>query len=140
MERLVALLVVAALAAGSALAQQLPNIRTVTVPAGGTTVAGNLADTKARGLFYVQAAAGQSMNVLAVSPDNNVVFQVWEPGTTVRTGPDGNLVLNGKPVHGAGRNDDPVAWIGALPAGGMYLVVVASRRGEASYSLNISLQ
>ncbi len=140
MKRRLALLALATLAAGPALAQRLPDIRTITVPAGGTTVAGKLADTKARGLFYVQGAAGQSMNVLAVSPDNNVVFQVWEPGTSVRTGADGNLVLNGKAVHGAGPNDDPVAWIGALPAGGMYLVVVASRRGEASYSLNISLQ
>ncbi len=140
MHRRIALLVATAFMGGSALAQQLPDIRTLTVPTGGTTVAGRLADTKARGLFYVQGAAGQSMNVLAVSPDNNVIFQVWEPGTTARTGPDGNLILNGKAMHGAGPNDDPVAWIGALPTGGMYLVVVASRRGEASYSLNISLQ
>lgn len=140
MERLLALLAAAALLAGPAFAQQLPDIRTVTVPSGGATVAGNLADTKARGLFYVQGAAGQSMNVLAVSSDNNVVFQVWEPGTTVRTGPDGDLVMSGKAMHGAGPNDDPVAWIGGLSTGGMYLIVVASRRGEASYSLNISLQ
>lgn len=124
----------------SAFAQQRPGIRTVTVPTGGTTVAGNLADTKARGLFYVQGAAGQTMNVLATSPDRNVIFHVWEPGTIVRTGPDGNLVFDGKPVHGAGPVDDPVAWIGALPTGGMYLIEVSSRRGEASYSLNISLQ
>jgi hypothetical protein len=140
MKRRLALLALATLAAGPALAQQLPNIQTITVPTGGTTVSGKLADSKARSLFYVQGAAGQSMNVAATSPDNNVTFQVWEPGTTARTGPDGNVVLNGKAMHGAGPNDDPVAWIGALPAGGMYLVVVASRRGEASYSLNISLQ
>jgi hypothetical protein len=140
MKRRSALLTLAALAAGPVLAQQLPNIQTITVPTGGTTVTGKLADTKARNLFYIQGAAGQSMNVGATSPDNAVVFQVWEPGTTARTGLDGNLVLTGKAMRGAGPNDDPVAWIGALPTGGMYLVVVASRRGEASYSLNISLQ
>lgn len=124
----------------SAVAQQRPGIRTVTVPAGGTTIAGNLADTKARGLFYVQGAEGQTMNVLATSPDRNVVFHVWEPGTTVRSGADGSFVFDGKPVHGAGPVDDPVAWIGALPMGGMYLIEVSSRRGDASYSLTISLQ
>lgn len=96
MKRRLAFLALATLTAGPALAQQLPDIRTITVPAGGTTVAGKLADTKARSLFYVQGAAGQSMNVLAVSPENNVVFQVWEPGASVRTGSDDNLVLNGK--------------------------------------------
>lgn len=140
MKRRIVFLTLAALAAGPVLAQQLPDIRTVTVPTGGATVAGKLADTKARGLFYVQGAAGQAMNVAATSADNTVVFQVWEPGTTARTGPDGNLVLNGKAMRGAGPGDDAAAWIGALPAGGMYLIVVASRRGEASYSLNISLQ
>lgn len=128
------------LAAAPAFAQQLPAIRTVTLaPIGATTVTGTLADTKARGLFYVPGQAGQTMNIAVASPGNNVVFQVWEPGTGVRTNPDGSLALDGKPMHDAGPTDEPAAWIGALPKPGPHLLIVYSRRDAASYSLTISV-
>jgi hypothetical protein len=133
------------LAAAPALAQQLPAIRTVTLApgtgagAGATTVTGTLADTKARGLYYVPGQAGQTMNIAVASPGNNAVFQVWEPGTGVRTNADGTLALDGKPMHDASPTDEPAAWIGALPKPGPYLLIVYSRRDAASYTLTISV-
>lgn len=129
------------LAAAPAFAQQLPAIRTVTLaPApASTTVTGSLADTKARGLYYVPGQAGQTMNIAVASPGNNVVFQVWEPGTGVRTNADGTLALDGKPMHDAGPTEEPAAWIGALAKPGPYLLIVYSRRDPASYTLTISV-
>ena len=129
------------LAATPALAQQLPAIRTVALsPApASTTVAGTLADTKARSLFYVPGEAGQTMNIMVVSPGNNVVFQVWEPGTLVRLNADGTPVLDGKPMHDAGPTDEPAAWIGALSRTGPYLLMAYSRRDAASYTLTIGV-
>ncbi|NQW53210.1 MAG: hypothetical protein HQ465_18410 [Rhodospirillales bacterium] len=129
------------LAAAPAFAQQLPAIRTVTLAPGpgATNVTGTLADTKARGLYYVPGQAGQTMNIAVASPGNNVVFQVWEPGTAVRTNADGTLALDGKPLHDAGPTDEPAAWIGALPKPGPYLLIVYSRRDAASYKLAISV-
>jgi hypothetical protein len=129
------------LAAAPALAQQVPVIRTVTLsPApASTTVTGSLADTKARGLYYLPGQAGQTMNVMVTSPGNSVVFQVWEPGTAVRTNPDGTLALDGKPMHDAGPTEEPAAWIGALPRPGPYLLIVYSRRDPATYTLTISV-
>lgn len=129
------------LAVVPAFAQQLPAIRTVTLsPApASTTITGSLADTKARALYYVPGQAGQTMNVMVASPGNNVVFQVWEPGTGVRTNPDGTLALDGKPMHDAGPAEEPAAWIGALPRTGPYLLVVYSRRDAASYTVTISV-
>lgn len=68
-----------------------------------------LADTKARGLYYVPRQAGQTMNIAVASPGNNVVFQVWEPGTTARTNADRSPALGGKPMHDAGPTDEPAA-------------------------------
>lgn len=128
------------IAASPAYAQQLPAIRTVTLspPPSSTTVTGSLADTKARALYYVPGQAGQTMNVMVTSPGNNVVFQVWEPGTGVRTNADGTLALDGKPMHDAGPAEEPAAWIGALPKPGPYLLVVYSRRDAATYTVTIS--
>ena len=128
-------------AAASAFAQQLPAIRTVALsPApASTTVTGSLADTRARALYYVPGEAGQTMNVMVASPGNNVVFQIWEPGTGVRTNHAGTLVLDGKAMHDAGPAEEPAAWIGALPKSGPYLLVVYSRRDAASYTVTISV-
>jgi len=129
------------LAAAPATAQQLPAIRTVTLsPApASTTVTGSLADTKARALYYLPGEAGQMMNVMVASPGNNVVFQIWEPGTGVRTNPDGPLVLDGKAMHDAGPAEEPAAWIGALPKSGPYLLIVYSRRDAATYTVTIAV-
>ena len=129
------------LAAAPALAQQLPAIRTVTLsPApSSTTVTGTLPDTKARGLYYVPGQDSQRMNIAVASPGNNVVFQLWEPGTAVRTNADGNLALDGKPMHDAGPTDEPAAWVGALARTGPYLLIVYSRRDAASYTITISV-
>lgn len=80
------------------------------------------------------------MNMMVTSPGNNVVFQVWEPGTAARTHADGTLALDGKPMHDAGPTEEPAAWIGALPKSGPYLLVVYSRRDAATYTVTISVK
>ncbi len=129
------------LASAPAVAQQLPAVRTVTLspPPASTTVTGTLADTKARGLFYIPGQAGQTMNVMVTSAGNNVVFQVWEPGTTIRANADGTPMLDGKPMHDAGPTDEPAAWVGALPKTGPYLLMAYSRRDAASFTLTIGV-
>jgi hypothetical protein len=129
------------LAAAPVSAQSLPAIRTLSLSAApaSTTVTGTLADIKARGLYYVPGRAGETMNVMVTSPGNNVVFQIWEPGTLVRLNPDGTPSLDGKPMHDAGPTDEPAAWIGALPKTGPYLLMAYSRRDAASYTLTISV-
>lgn len=122
-------------------AQPLPAIRTLSLGAApaSTTVTGTLADIKARGLFYVPGRAGETMNVMVTSPGNNVVFQIWEPGTLVRLNPDGTPSLDGKPMHDAGPTDEPAAWIGALPRTGPYLLMAYSRRDAATFTLTIMM-
>jgi hypothetical protein len=122
-------------------AQPLPAIRTLSLSAtpASTKVTGSLADTKARALYYVPGQAGETMNVTVASPGNNVVFQIWEPGTQVRTGADGTPTLDGKPMHDAGPGDEPAAWIGALPRTGPYLLMAYSRRDAATFTLTIMM-
>lgn len=129
------------LAAAPASAQPLPAIRTLSIAAApaSTTVTGTLADTRARALYYVPGRAGETMNVMVASPGNNVVFQIWEPGTLVRLSADQIPILDGKPMHDAGPTDEPAAWVGALPSTGPYLLMAYSRRDPASFTLTITV-
>lgn len=129
------------LAAAPASAQPLPAIRTLSISAApaSTTVTGTLADTRARGLYYVPGREGETMNVMVASPGNNVVFQIWEPGTLVRMNAEGTPVLDGKPMHDAGPTDEPAAWVGALPRTGPYLLMAYSRRDAANFTLTITV-
>ena len=36
-----------------------------------------------RDLYSLQAVTGQVMTVTLTAPDDNAVFQIWEPGTTI---------------------------------------------------------
>jgi hypothetical protein len=96
-----------------------------------------------RDLYYVQAKAGQTMNV-SVSSAAPIAFQVYNPDTTVARATDGSPLITGKTLPDAGPNDNAQAWVGAIPRDGNYLITVsAGPSGPVAptpYSLTVSLQ
>jgi hypothetical protein len=96
-----------------------------------------------RDLYYVQAKAGQTMNV-SVTSAAPVAFQVYHPDATVARAADGSPLITGKTLPDAGPNDNAQAWVGAIPRDGKYLITVgAGASGSAAptpYSLTVSLQ
>ena len=57
-----------------------------------------------RDLYYVQAKAGQTMNV-SVASTAPVAFQVYHPDATVARAADGSPLTTGKTLPDAGPND-----------------------------------
>ena len=80
------------------------------------------------------------MTVTLTTPDDNAVFQIYEPGTTLGRDADGVLEFRGKALHVAGDGDDATRWSGRLPRTGTYLIAVGSTRGNARYSMDIRIE
>jgi len=106
--------------------------------AGRGTVGGNVMRGQPN-LYSFIAAAGQVMTVTMTAPDDNAIFQIFEPGTTISRNADGTLEFKGKALHAAGSGEDPTRWRGRLPDRGTYLIVVESTRGQARYSIDIRI-
>ena len=102
--------------------------------AGGRVVRG------ARDLYSVKATVGQTLTVTLTTPDDNAVFQIYEPGTTVGRDTDGLLEFHGNALHGAAAGEDTTRWSGRLPKSGTYLIVVAGTRGNARYSMDVKIE
>lgn len=126
------------LAALPASGQQLPDIPTIQVPAGGATITGQVA-ANGRNVYYVSANSLQALSVAVASPGNNAMFQVYDVGASA-TGATGNAVVSGTTLTGAGPADASMAWIGVIPQTGMYLIAVDSKGGPASYTLTVQFQ
>ena len=77
--------------------------------------------------YSLNARAGQRMQVRISSIEKNAVFQLYRP-------------RNGEPMPGAAEGQDAQSWSGALPVAGTYLLVVGSTRGNASYTLRVSIR
>lgn len=92
-----------------------------------------------RALYAINAASGQQMTVRITSPENNAVFQLYWPGARAEM-EDGAVRVDGTALRGANEGDDATQWSGALPASGNYLIVIGGTRGNAAYSLNISIK
>ena len=93
-----------------------------------------------RDLYYVQAKAGQTMNV-SISSAAPITFQVYNSETTVARAADGSPLITGKTLPDAGPSDNARAWIGAIPRDGKYLIAVGGGlAAPAPYSLTVSLQ
>lgn len=125
------------LGAGSALADVRPRVR---FPRGASGV--TLEGVVVRGdldIYRVRASAGQQMSVSITSGDENAAFQVWTAGTRYSRGAYFWTFTDGETLEGAGETDDATSFDGELPASGDYLVVVGATRGNASYSLSISI-
>jgi hypothetical protein len=96
-----------------------------------------------RDLYYVQAKAGQTMNV-SVSSTASIAFQVYNPDATVARAADGSPLITGKTLPDAGPNDNAQAWVGAIPRDGKYLITVGAGpsgpMAPTPYSLTVSMQ
>lgn len=80
-----------------------------------------------RDRYYVGAKEGQTMTVNISSVEKNAVFQIYLEGEQ-------------ETLPGAGEGDDAMKWSGKLPSDGEYVIVVGGTRGNASYTLTISVK
>ena len=87
----------------------------------GTVVRGD------RDRYYLAAKKGQTMSVKITSEEDNAVFQVYLPGEE-------------EALSGAGDGDDAKDWSGELPSDAEYVIVVGGTRGNASYTLKVSIE
>lgn len=122
-------------------AEPVPTPRKIHFATGSTrgTVGGHVLRGRTD-LYSLQAAAGQIMTVTITAPDDNAVFQIWEPGTTLGRDTDGILEFKGTALRGAGETDDATRWSGRLPRAGTYLIAIGSTRGNARYSADIKIE
>ena len=120
-------------------AEPVPTPRMIFFATGSTrgTVGGHVL-RGARDLYSLKGLAGQIMTVTITAPDDNVVFQVYEPGAEVVRDADGLLQFTGVALTHTG--DDATRWTGRLPRSGTYLIVIGSTRGNARYSMDIKIE
>jgi len=140
--RVLAFVLVLLLGAQSAIAvEPVPTPRKIFFATGSTrgTMGGHVL-RGARDLYSLNADAGQHMTITLTAPDDNAVFQVYEPDTSVVRDADGVLEFKGTPLPGAGAAEDTTRWTGRLPRAGTYLIVVGSTRGNARYSMDIKIE
>lgn len=80
-----------------------------------------------RDRYYLGAKQGQTMTVKITSVEKNAVFQIYFAGEQ-------------EALEGAGEEDDATNWSGELPADNEYVIVVGGTRGNATYTLTISIK
>ncbi|MCP3854493.1 MAG: hypothetical protein GY698_07130 [Actinomycetia bacterium] len=89
-------------------------------PGGGPTAVSNAVIRGERDRYIAQAEAGQTMTILVSSVETNAVAQV--------VGPDGSVLLEAAEEASF-----------ALPASGGYQIIIGSSRGNASYTLTLTI-
>jgi hypothetical protein len=136
---LLTLMLGAAAAAGAA--EPVPTPKMIFFATGSSrgTVGGHVL-RGARDLYSLKATAGQILTVTVAAPDDNAVFQIYEPGTLIGRDTDGLLQFTGKALPRADDGDDTTRWSGRLPRTGTYLVVIGSTRGNARYSMDVKIE
>lgn len=77
--------------------------------------------------YYLSAKKGQTMTVKITSMEKNAAFGIYFAGEQ-------------ESLPGAGEEDDVTSWSGDLPADSEYVIVVGGTRGNASYTLKISIK
>jgi hypothetical protein len=77
-----------------------------------------------RDRYLLGARAGQTLIVHITSVEDNAVFDVYAPG--------------GKRVLAGAR--DTTDWTGELPRSGDYLIEVGGTRGNATYTLEVTIR
>jgi hypothetical protein len=138
---ILALLVLVLGAANSWAAEPVPSPKPIYFATGSTS--GTVGGRVLRGdrvLYSVKANAGQTLTVTLATPDDNAVFQLYEPGTTVGRDSEGLLEFHGQALHGAADGEDATRWSSRLLKSGTYLVVVGSTRGNARYSMDVKIE
>jgi len=124
--RYLAAIFVCTLAAASVLAQGVKQKIRFAKGSSSATVKGAVIRGD-RDRYYVGARKGQTMSVKITSEEDNAVFQVYLPGEE-------------KALPGADDGDDARDWSGELPADAEYVIVVGGTRGNASYTLKVSVE
>jgi hypothetical protein len=121
--------------------QPVPKVKPIFFAKGssGGTVGGHVLRGR-RDLYSITAAKGQTLTVTITAPDDNAVFQIFEPDTKVQRDPEGALEFIGKALPAADTGDDATRWTGHLPRAGVYLIVVGSTRGNARYSMDVKVE
>ena len=141
MKWMLAVLALLSVAAAAGAAEPIPSPKPIFFATGSTSgTAGGRVLSGARDLYSVKAMAGQTLTVTLTTPDDNAVFQVYVPGTTVGRDSDGLLEFHGKALHGAADGEDATRWSGRLPKSGTYLIVVGGTRGNARYSMDVKIE
>ena len=115
------------LVATGALAVQKGLTKRVRFPRGHTTA--TLKNSVVRGTrdrYTLGARAGQKMSIQITSIEKNAVFTIYTP--------------DGGTLEGAGEGEDASRWSGALPTSGDYVIEVGGTRGNATYTLKVTVR
>lgn len=126
--KLAAVFVGMLLLATCALAAQKGLTKRVRFPRGRTTTV--LKNSVVRGTvdrYTLGARNGQTMSVHITSVEKNAVFTIYTP-------------TGGGTLEGAGEGQDATDWSGELPQSGDYVIEVGGTRGNASYTLEITIR
>jgi hypothetical protein len=124
--RLAALVCVFAFAAGTVFADGVRKKIRFAKGKSSATVSGAVVRGD-RDRYFLGARQGQTMTVSITSLEDNAVFQIYLDGEQ-------------ETLDGAGEGDDATSWTGELPADSNYVIVVGGTRGNASYSLKVSIK
>jgi hypothetical protein len=76
--------------------------------------------------YTLGARAGQKMSVQLTSVERNAVFNIYTP--------------DGGTLEGAGEGQDATDWSGELPSSGDYVIEVGGTRGNATYTLKVTVR
>jgi hypothetical protein len=123
-------------------AEPIPSPKAIYFATGSTsgTVGGHVLRGE-RALYSVKIPpGGATLTVTLTAPDDNAVFQIYEPGTTIGRDNDGLLEFHGKALHGADEGEDATRWRGSLKRPGVYLIAVGSTRGNAKFSMDVKIE
>lgn len=80
-----------------------------------------------RDVYVARVRAGQVMSVKATALEHNVAFSIFEPKAT-------------EAIPGTEDENDLTAWSGTLAKSGAYRIVVGGTRGNATYTLQVSVK
>ncbi len=125
-KRLMAVLFICALAANLIFADGVKKKVRFARGTSSTTLTGAVIRGE-RDRYYLGAKKGQTMSVKITSLEKNAVFQIYLSGEQ-------------EALPGAGDGDDATKWSGELPADSEYTIVVGGTRGNATYTLTISIK
>ena len=92
-----------------------------------------------RSLYSIGARAGQRLTLSIRSVEDNAVFQVYAPGAQPKHA-DYGMEISGTALPGAAEGQDAKSWSGVLPQSGPYLIAVGPTRGNATYTLTVTIR
>lgn len=80
-----------------------------------------------RDVYLLRAHSGQTMSVKVSALESNVALSIYQPKAS-------------EPISGTEEENDLTAWNGTLTESGAYRIVVGGTRGNATYTLEISVK